>query len=620
MNGARDISLYEMNPLSLDSRNNLAEAFFAIADELPNSTVYEQAYAQAGDVRIWSGRSFAEVKQRILTISSYLQSNGVKPGSRVAIISGSRPEWMEADIAIQSLGAVTVSIYQSVTTSDVGYILFDSGAQYVVAENQEQLEKIKTLLSAPIEIPATENREASKAQLELSKVLTIEPCDPHPLATWIGDLPTPRNLAIPNQVGSISRSDLAALVYTSGTTGPPKGVMQTHGNHLANVRQAFQSELFTLYYSIMLFLPLAHAFGKLMGYIGFLTPTIIKFPAIVDPKSSKASAESISRDIREANTQIVPIVPRLLEKMESGIRAKAIAGGVMGFFVSKAMNSPKSSLGYILTGFIRNKIKRKLFGSKFKYAVSGGAKLGVDTAKFFDHIGICVLQGYGLTETVVATNVNRMATNRIGSVGPVLGPDIEMKTTEEGEICFRGPNVAIGYLNRPEATAAAWDNEGWFHTGDLGAISADGFLSITGRKKELIVTSNGKKIAPEIIEQRIKATCPLVSQFIMYGEGRSFNVALVTINFEAAKPWAKTQGFEIVKASETPQLLNTLEKHLAEMNKELSNFEAIHRILILDEEFSIENGLLTPTFKAKRNAVYKRYAKEIDELYVEKRK
>ncbi len=623
MNGLRDTSLPCMNPLSLDSRKNIAEAFFAIAEELPNNTVYEQSLLKPGnrsDARVWERKTYSEVKDRILTIANYLKSIGVVKGSRVAIMSGSRPEWMEADIAIQSLGAITVSIYQSVTTNDVGYILYDSEAQYVVAENQEQLDKITTLLSGPIEIPAAENRAATRAQIGLRQILTMEWCDPHPLAIWVGDLSKPADLSVPTEVEAISREDLAALVYTSGTTGPPKGVMQTHGNHLANVRQAFQSGLFTLNFSIMLFLPLAHAFGKLMGYIGFLTPTVIKFPAVIDPRSSKASPESISRDIREANAHIVPIVPRLLEKMEGGIKARAMLGGIMGSLVSKAIAAPKKTMAYMLTGFIRRKIRRKLFGKKFKCAVSGGAKLGVDTAKFFDHLGITVLQGYGLTETVVATNVNRIATNRIGSVGPILGPDIEMKTTPDGEICFRGPNVAIGYLNRPEATAAAWDADGWFHTGDLGSISEDGFLSITGRKKELIVTSNGKKIAPEMIEQRIKATCPLISQFLMYGEGRSFNVALVTINFEAAKPWAQAQGIEIIKASATPRLQAALERHLDEMNKELSNFEAIHRVLILDEEFTVENGLLTPTFKAKRNAVYKQYAQEIDKLYAGKNK
>jgi long-chain acyl-CoA synthetase len=609
-----------MNPLTLDSRSSIAEAFFTTAEANPGGIVFEQAVQEANnpdDVRTWRKSTFAEVRGRVLSLANFLRSKGVSRGVRVAIISNSRPEWMEADLAVQSLGGVSVSIYQSVTTQDVGYILYDSEAQYVVVENQEQLEKLKTLLTGPIEIPATENRNATRAQIGLRQIVTIERCDPHPLATWLQEIPQLVDVPVPTEINGITREELAALVYTSGTTGPPKGVMQTHGNHLSNVRQAFQSGLFTAEYSIMLFLPLAHAFGKLMGYIGFLTDTVVKFPAIADQRSSKANPESIGRDIRESNCEVVPIVPRLLEKMEGGIKAKAMSGGLGGFLLSKAIGENRDSLGFKLTGFIRRKVKRKLFGAKFKYAVSGGAKLGVDTAKFFDRIGILVLQGYGLTETVVATNVNRPNSNRIGTVGPILGEGIQVQIAPDGEICFRGPNVAKGYLNRPEATAAAWDSEGWFHTGDLGSLSDDGFLSITGRKKELIVTSNGKKIAPEIIEQKIKAGCPLMSQFLMYGEARSYNVALVTINFEAAKPWAAKAGITISRPSESEPLRTAILEHVENVNKTLSNFEAVHKIVILDEDFSIENGLLTPTFKAKRNAVYKRYAEAIENLYRE---
>lgn len=611
-----------MDPFSLDSRRNLAEAFFALADAQPKIAVYEQAVNTPSDPdnrRTWQGQTYSAVKERVLTIVAYLRERGVTRGSRVAILSGTRPEWMEADLAIQALGAVTVSIYQSVTPADIGYILYDSEAQFVVAENQEQLDKLKVLLSGPTAIPASETRVATQAQIGLKAILTIESCDPHPLATWIADLPRPIEFNLPKEMGSITREDLAALVYTSGTTGPPKGVMQTHGNHLANVRQAFQSELVGMHSTLMLFLPLAHAFAKLMGYIGFLTPVLLRFPAIIDHRSSRPNPDSVTRDIREGSAHVVPIVPRLLEKMEGGIRARALGSGLMAKLVSSSISCSRDSFTYTLTAPIRKAIRKKLFGPNFKYAVSGGAKLGTDTAKFFDHLQITILQGYGLTETSVATNVNRLTTNRIGTVGPVLAPDIQMKTTEEGEICFRGPNVAKGYLNRPEATAAAWDAEGWFHTGDLGSISADGFLSITGRKKELIVTSNGKKIAPEMIEQRIKATLPLISQILMYGEGRSFNVAIVTINFEVAKPWAAAKGITITKASTCPDLRAALEEHLARINKELSNFEAIHRVAILDEEFTIENGLLTPTFKAKRNAAYQRYAREIDALYSDKK-
>lgn len=610
----------------LDHIANIPTAFFERARQHPDRTLYRQA----GTDGSWSEVRAGESAQRVAALSAALRALGVRPGDRVAILSNTRPEWLEADLAILAVGGVVVSIYQSLLANDVGYILWDSDAKVVFAENQEQLEKLRELSSRSVPIPACEGRAATSAQITLRAVITFERTTQDPLAhSFLALCAQHENSPYP--ACPRGRTDLASLVYTSGTTGPAKGVMQTHHNHLSNVRQARQAGIYTESSTIFLLLPLAHSFARLMGYIGFLRGIELSFAAVADTRSSKADPVMVSRDMRNAGAKIVPIVPRLLEKIREGILKKTHLPGLKGWLLRATVRGAEQlyevrrsgapdplllALTYMLLTPMRRAIRRGIFGEHFAYAISGGAKLPVAVACFFDALGIEIVEGYGLTETCVATNVNSVGRKKIGTVGPVLASDIELRLSAEGEILFRGPNITSGYYHRPEATAAAWDDDGWFHTGDLGAIDADGYLSITGRKKEIIVTSGGKKIAPETIEQRLKGI-PLVSQAVLLGEGRKYCVALLSLNEDAVRGWAIARQRTLSEPlGEDSDVLSEIQRALDQLNHELASFEQVKRFLIV-AEFTIDNGLLTPTFKVKRHEVQKRYAEAIDRLYPE---
>lgn len=529
---------------------------------------------------------------------------------------------MEADLAILGCGAAVVSVYHSLPANDVGYILHDSGSEIVVAENREQIEKLLYLVQNEIEIAGTEDRPKSTQKLQLRKIISIEDVQPHPLVITMAEI-------LGKEVGEVAacpttRGDIASLVYTSGTTGPPKGVVQTHGNHLSNVRQAREADIYSEESVIFLALPLAHSFAKLMGYIGFLAGATLVFPEVPNAESSKLDPNVVARDIREGGATLFPLVPRLFEKMRDGVYTRSYNKNVEGMLLALTLRNASKvykggslldALLFKLLTPLRKKIKRGIFGDAFEYAISGGAKLPPTVCEFFDMLNIEVLEGYGLTETCVATNVNRVGKKKIGTVGPVLARDIEIKIEEDGEVLFKGPNIATGYYGRKIATAASWDSEGWFHTGDLGALDKDGFLTIVGRKKELIVTSNGKKVAPDPIESKLKSF-PLVSNVIMAGESRQYCVALFTLNTAAVKGWAETNGVQLDSDLTGDEVLKAaIFLHVESVNKELASFASIKKIALLPEDFTVENGLLTPTFKVKRNEVCRRYKDVIDGLY-----
>ncbi|MCB0310092.1 MAG: AMP-binding protein, partial [Bdellovibrionales bacterium] len=270
---------------------------------------------------------------------------------------------------------------------------------------------------------------------------------------------------------------------------------------------------------------------------------------------------------------------------------------------------------YKLCAGLRVKIRKTLFGSEFKYAVSGGAKLNSDVARFLDMFDIQVLEGYGLTETCVATNANRPGKNKIGTVGPVLSSDIEIKLGADQEILFKGPNIAKGYYNRPSATKHAWSEDGWFSSGDLGSLDSDGYLKIEGRKKEIIVTSYGKNIAPESVEQELK-TSKYISQAVLVGDGRPYCVALITLNLSAVQKWAQTNGHQIgEEIADNSEVRRLIHSEIERINGSLANFESVKKFFLVSDEFTIDNGLLTPTFKVKRKAVQERFQQQIDRLY-----
>jgi long-chain acyl-CoA synthetase len=421
-------------------------------------------------------------------------------------------------------------------------------------------------------------------------------------------------------------------VYTSGTTGPPKGVVQTHGNHLANVAQAFESGVFAEDGSLFLYLPLAHSFARLIYYVGFLTSASLILPAITDHKTSKLDLASTARDIREGSATVVPSVPRLFEKMASTILARSKSKGLQPFILrvtlgnalrlQRARENRGASwffdrlLFKCLAG-IRTKVRHQLFGANFRHAISGGARLDPGVNRFFDALEMPVCEGYGLTETCVATHVNRPDNRKIGSVGPAF-KHVEVKIAEEdGEIWLRGPNVTQGYLNRPQATREAWTSDGWFKTGDVGQLDTTGFLYITDRKKELVITAGGKKIPPTAIEGSFKRSS-FISQAFFYGDGRPYCVMLFTLNEVELRSMLKAEGIAVSsheKLSHHPAVISRVERAVERINKDLASYETIKKFAILEEDFTIENGLLTPTLKMKRKVIVARHLAAIESLY-----
>lgn len=573
----------------IESSNSLGEAFFKASYE----TVYENADKTQGKL--------AEVKEKVRSLAYYLHSIGVKKGDSVAILSNTRAEWMIADLAIVSLGAISVSVYHSLPAHDVGYILYDSGSKVIFCENEEQINKILSLSEQDFDIPEVEIRPSKRVKLAPKKLISFESAPEHDLIVELSTIFEDK--LTPIEFPKVTRDMIAALVYTSGTTGAPKGVIQTHGNHLSNVVQAIDSQMFALNGSLFLFLPLAHSFAKLIGYIGFLTPAVLKFPTIISSQESKVDLAQVAKDMANSDAEVIPVVPRLFEKIK--LKLESVDSKLVQWTIKSSLqryadqkhkeaSSLKTTLLYFGTTPIRSKLKRKLFGNKFEHSISGGAKLPVSVNEFFDALGIEIYEGYGLTETVVATNVNRKGRRKIGSVGPCLN-DVEVKIAEDGEILFRGPNVSPGYFNRPIATQESFGE--WFKTGDIGYLDDEGFLFITDRKKDIIVTAGGKKVAPQELENALKGYPP-ISQAVILGEGKPYIVALITVD-----PLAEGNTHDRVQSI------------IEGLNESRASFEQIKSFRIIKEDFSIENGFLTPTMKVKRKLVAEHFKALVEEMY-----
>lgn len=627
------------NPVSqfnnVTSAASIGEAFWQRASESPNSTLYKVAVApDATATRVWQTETYGSIAPKVARMAHYLRSLGVSKGTPVAIMSQTRPEWIVADLAIQTVGGIAVSVYQSLPAHDAGYILFDSGTKVIFIENDEQAQKIATLRRERCPIPESENRAAGDTQVEILHVIAFERIDALTDARLFSEIVTDSSLpATPPEIPiGLSRACVASYVYTSGTTGPPKGVIQTHGNHLTNIEQVSRAGVFLLEGSLFLYLPLAHSFARLAYYVGALTSAYLILPAITDHRTSRIDLASTARDIREAGAAVLPSVPRLFEKMGAALQAKAAGKSlqqrILGLCLRNALKTyPKRTRGEALSFFdhilfnalapIREKIKAQLFGSGFKHGISGGAKLDPEVNKFFDALGLVICEGYGLTETCVATHVNLPANRKIGSVGPALEQVGVKVSHEDGEILMRGPNVTQGYLNRPKATADSWDSQGWFHTGDVGRLDEDGFLHITDRKKELVITAGGKKIPPISVEGLFKRH-PFISQSLYFGEGKPHCVMLFTLNEVELASLLRGQGFQVPpnqKLATLPAVTSLVQKAVDDANAGLASFETIKHFAILDEDFTIENGLLTPTMKMKRKAIVARYRDTLDALY-----
>jgi len=568
---------------------------------------------------VWRSMTWSANQAMVNDLIAGLHTLGARQGTRIGILSETRWEWLAADWAILGLGAVTVPIYATLTPNVIEFVLNDSNVEYIFVENATQFDKL-TQVSAPA----------------LKGIITLEPVEgrerlPH---VTVMDFDTLRHSSgyTPAQAEALAQTsaerirpeDIASIIYTSGTTGRPKGVVHTHTSLMAQVRCT--APLLKSYRpgtSHLLFLPLAHVLGREEHLLATERGGITLVAE---------STETLAQDIREGRPNIIVGVPRIYEKAYEAIEARALSGGRMqqrifawaksvGLRVVEARQRRESlsiplRLQYQLADLLVFRKVRAGLGGQLDFSITGGAPIAPDLLRFFHAAGVLILEGWGLTETMGAVAVNREENFRLGSVG-LPTAEHEVRTAPDGEILIHGPCVFAGYLNNPEEDAAALDSGRWLHTGDLGKVDADGFVYITGRKKELIVTASGKKVGPDPIETQLK-DIEGVSQAFVYGDRKPYLVALLTLSPESVLAWARQRGMRAASAeavAASPEFVRHLDEAIARINSQLARYETIKRYVIAPEDFTIENGLLTPTQKIRRGPLYTRYHDTIEGLY-----
>jgi long-chain acyl-CoA synthetase len=599
---------------SVVSYSHLAHMFFARAAELgdrPRYRVYDEGR--------WRDVSWTAMAERVRALAIALIDDGVRPGERVALLSATRAEWMEVDFAILACGAITIPVYPSVLPDECGYIVTNAGAERVVVENAKQKAKIEQVARDGFEL------DGVRRPVPVRSITTIEGTGPGTLTEMLerGRATRARHEAeLERRMAAIRRDDLATIVYTSGTTGPPKGVPQAHGNHLATVESVLRIRTLQPGDVDFFFLPLAHSFARMIEYLGIAAGTTTVFARSID---------TLIEDLPATKPNVMPAVPRVYEKIYARVQAnRSNASAVQGAIFDAAIAVGRRRTAHLEAGtdvplwlraadalahaLVFARIQG-VVGGNIRFLLSGGAPLARDIAEFFHAVGLPIYEGYGLTETTPALTVNYPGRFRLGTVGTALDC-CEIKIAEDGEILARGANVASGYYERPEATADAWDADGWFHTGDIGEIDPDGFLRITDRKKDLLKTSGGKYVAPQKIENLLKLQ-PHVSQAVVIGDNRKYCTALVTLDVAIVEEWAKAEGLAVTgdALASHPDVQKLIEGEVAAVNRGLASWESIKYVRILPHDFSTESGELTPSLKVKRKVVSQRYADTIESMY-----
>ncbi|HSC26597.1 MAG TPA: long-chain fatty acid--CoA ligase [Vicinamibacterales bacterium] len=567
------------------------------------------------------GLSSKALFERIRDLSLGLTASGVAPGDRVAIISESRPEWLMADLAILTGGAVTVPVYPTLSAAQASYILADSGARIVIVSTRLQLEKIQTVrhqLPALEAVVLIDDAESSGSPSTFS----FEHLAERGHQRMSGEWGTGR--AFRDATRSIRPDDLATIIYTSGTTGEPKGVMLTHGNLVANMRAGANALSVSQDDVALSFLPLSHSFERMVSYVYLFSGVTIVFAE---------SFDTIGRDVAVVRPTLLTGVPRAYEKMQARIIGKGqSAGGIKAALFNWAVGVGAARGRAVLSGrspgpltALQARLADRLVfariragvGGRLRYLVSGSAPLPVQLAEFFQGIGLPIVEGYGLTETAPILAVNPPDAPRAGTVGRAL-PGVELRIADDGEILARGPNVMSGYYNKPGETAEVL-RDGWFHTGDVGSLDADGYLRITDRKKDLLVTSGGKKIAPQPLEAVLKRS-PLVAEAVILGDRRKFAAALIVPDFGELQRRLQDLGRPGGSREDLvtrPDVVSLYQEIVDALNSELAQFERLKKIALLPAEFTIQTGELTPTLKVRRKIVEERWRETIDELYKE---
>jgi long-chain acyl-CoA synthetase len=559
----------------------------------------------------WLPISSSDLRRNVAGTVRALQRLGIQKGDRVAILSENRPEWSTADFAILLLGAVTVPVYSTLTPEQTAYTLRDSGARVVFVSTELQLRKVQSIL------PQTQvKRIVVMDHIQISSDLAATCLLMDQFMTQ-----GPGNLA--PQTESIARSiqpdDLATIIYTSGTTGTAKGAMLTHGNIASNINCSLLGfEMHPGLLSIS-FLPLSHVTARHVDFSMLYHGVTLAYCPFM---------ENLTETFLEVRPSLCVSVPRVYEKIYAKTEMKAHGFAKRAIYrwalsVGRA-NKPAILAGQTPTAanwklanqLVFSKIREGL-GGRVETFISGGAPLGRELAEWFATVGIRIHEGYGLTETSPVIAVNTPVNHRIGTVGKIL-PNLEVRIAEDGEILVRGPSVFKGYWNRPEETKNAFQ-DGWFQTGDIGQIDADGYLSVTDRKKELIKTSGGKFIAPQPIENSLKLN-PLIGTAVVVGDKRKFAFVIVSPNFPLLEDWARANNVTFSSHAELvakPKVQALYEGVVEEVNQNLARFEKLKRVLLVPDEFTAENGALTPTLKLRRRVIEERYRAQIDDLYAQ---
>jgi long-chain acyl-CoA synthetase len=577
----------------------------------------------------WRVLTWAAAAERVFAIAAGLIALGVRPEERVALASGTRVEWILADLGVLCSGAATTTVYPSTNAEETAYILADSGSRVLIAEDAAQLAKA---------------RERRAELPELTHVVVIAEADARPAADdpedWVLSLAEleKRGAAylaehpdcVTERIAALRADQLATLIYTSGTTGRPKGVRLPHDCWSYMARAIQGTGLVTEEDVQYLWLPLAHVFGKVLTAGQISVGHVIAVDGRVD---------KIIENLPVVRPTYMAAVPRIFEKVYNGVVAKAREGGGAKYKIfqwaagvareyakvsqDNFRHTGNASVPFALAA--QHKVAdalvyaklRAAFGGRLRAAVSGSAALAPEIGYFFSGAGIHILEGYGLTESSAASFVNPGASYRIGTVGKPL-PGTEVRIAEDGEILLRGPGIMQGYHGLPEKTAEVLEPDGWFHTGDIGELSADGFLRITDRKKDLIKTSGGKYIAPAEVEGRIKAVCPFVSNVLVHGANRNFCTALIALDEPAILGWAKEHGLagrtyaEVVAAERTRELIDG---YVEQVNEGLQRWQRIRKFRLLPRDLDIEHGEVTPSLKIKRPVVERSFKGLLDEMY-----
>jgi long-chain acyl-CoA synthetase len=578
------------------------------------STPDRPAYSYpVGDT--WTEVTWRQTGERVTKIAAGLVSLGIQPEQRVGIASSTRFEWVLADLAILSAGAATTTVYPSSMAEDVAYILSDSESRVVFAEDDAQVQKLRDQRDA---LPALAKIVVFDGAADGDWVIGLDDLESLG-AKLLADQPD----VIDKRVASTRSSDLATLIYTSGTTGRPKGVRLPHSAWTYEGAVVDSLDILSLDDVQFLWLPLAHSFGKVLLSaqlaVGFLTAVDGRVDKIID-------------NLGIVRPTFMGAAPRIFEKAHARIVTMATSeGGVkaqifkrafdVGIKVAKLRTSGKSvpphlRLQHALFDHLVFAKIRARFGGRVRFFVSGSAALNREIAEWFNAAGVLILEGYGLTETSAGTCLNRPDHVKFGTVGqPFEG--MEFTVASDGELLCRGPGVMEGYHQQPEATADAI-GDGWFHTGDIGEIDDEGFITITDRKKDLFKTSGGKYVAPQVLEAHFKVVCPYVSQFVVHGNERNFVSALVTLDPDSIGEWAAQHGLdgksyaEVVTSDAARQMV---QEAVDELNKRLNRWETVKKFVILDRDLSIEEGEITPSMKVRRRVVESRYRERLDALY-----